>query len=77
MVYITHIKTGKEAGEMMDYIDEYKLNREKKLLTFVMCGDWRFKVNTIIELEELPESRIREISVKYNEATTTITFTIQ
>ena len=61
---------------MMDYINDYNLNREKKLLTYVMCGDWRFKVNTIIELEEIPESRIREISIKYNDATTTITFTI-
>lgn len=61
---------------MMDYIDDYNLNQEKKLLTYVMRGDWRFKVNTIIELEEIPESRIREISIKYNDATTTITFTI-
>ena len=61
---------------MMDYIDDYNLNQEKKLLTYVMRGDWRFKANTIIELEEIPESRIREISIKYNDATTTITFTI-
>lgn len=61
---------------MMDYIDDYNLNQEKKLLTYVMRGDWRFKVNTIIELEEIPESRIREIGIKYNDATTTITFTI-
>lgn len=61
---------------MLDYIDDYNLNQEKKLLTYVMRGDWRFKVNTIIELEEIPESRIREISIKYNDATTTITFTI-
>lgn len=65
-----------EDKTMMDYIDDYNLNQEKKLLTYVMRGDWRFKVNTIIELEEIPESRIREISIKYNDATTTITFTI-
>lgn len=61
---------------MMDYIDEYNINREKQLLTYVMRGDWRFRVNTIIELEEIPESRIREIIIKFNGASTTITFTI-
>lgn len=62
---------------MTDNKNEFDLNCVKKLITYVMCGDWRDRTRTIIEINELPESRISEISIIYDEETTKITLTIR
>lgn len=57
---------------MDDYIDSYALNLERKLLTFVMCGDWRYRFDIILEVEDIPREEIKEMSISYNGAQTTI-----
>lgn len=62
---------------MKDFIDEVKQNTEVKRITYIMCGDWRKKVDIIVEVEELPENRITSYSVYYDGAQTKIEFNIK
>lgn len=62
---------------MTDNKDVFDLNCVKKLITFVMCGDWRDKTSTIIKINNLPENRISQVTILFDDETTTITFTIR
>lgn len=57
---------------MMDFIDDFNLNRETKILQYVMIGDWRYKLDIILEVEEIDRSAIEAYKIDYNGATTHI-----
>lgn len=57
---------------MMDFIDDFKFNRESKILQYVMIGDWRYRLDIILEVEEIDPDTIESYSIDYNGATTHI-----
>lgn len=57
---------------MKDFIDDFKFNRESKILQYVMIGDWRYKLDIILEVEEIDRTTIEAYKIDYNGATTHI-----
>lgn len=62
---------------MADYIDDYYLNRQKKLYQFIMTGDWRYKVDIIMEIEKIPKESVERCTIDYTGAVTNIQLVVK
>lgn len=62
---------------MADYIDDYYMNRQTKLYQFIMTGDWRYKVDIIMEIEKISPEWVERCTIDYTGTVTNIQLVVK